>query len=247
MHSNKVYIHLIDLDAPEDVLGMCKPLLYQDERERARSFLRKTDADRWTIARAGLKDILARYCEVLPRDIRFRCMHFGKPVLDGAPCRSGVHFNLSHSGSIAAVAGTRLGSVGIDIEYKRSIPDWKEVAARFFSIYENERLLKVDEGQRDDVFLRYWTCKEAVIKATGEGLSAELDSFDISLPPDRPPEVVRYRNDLAETGCWTLRHFETDNFVAAVAINENVPIELAFNGYWSFGAAPTIACDLSLG
>lgn len=234
MHPRNVYLHFIELDASVNPLAVCKELLDKTERDRARRFLRKSDADRWTIARAGLKDVLAYYCGIKPDDLRFRTERHGKPVIESPPDANRVHFSLSHSGKFAAVALTRLGPLGVDIEYRRPIPEWKEIASRFFSTGEYGALIDVAAAQRDDAFLRCWSRKEAVIKATGEGLSAELDSFDVSFVADRPPEVLRYRTEFTQSNSWKLRHFESDKFVGAVALCHELPFELVIEGYWTF-------------
>ena len=107
------------------------------------------------------------------------------------------------------------------------------VAARFFSAAEYRALTDVAAQQQDDAFLRCWTRKEAVIKATGEGLSAELDSFDVSLDEDRPAQVLRYRDEEAPSVSWQLRHFEGQDFIGAIALRHASAIELASQGYWS--------------
>lgn len=232
MHSRNVHLHFLELDTSADALAACRALLDVTERDRARRFLRKSDADRWTIARAGLKDILAHHCGIQPCDIRFRTEQYGKPVMEDVSGKDRTHFNLSHSGAIAAIAVTRLGPVGVDVEFRRPIPDWQEIASRFFSAGEYSALIGVAAAQRDDAFLRCWTRKEAVIKASGTGLSAELDSFDVSFEPDRPPEVLRCRGGSGSSGAWKLRHFESDKFVGAVALCQHAPFELVTEGFW---------------
>lgn len=239
MHQRNVNLHFIYLDAPEDTITVCKEQLDATERDRASRFLRKCDGDRWAIARAGLRQVLAHYCGMRPGDIRFHTERDGKPVIEGVPETARIHFNLSHSGPFAAVAVTQLGPVGVDIEYRRPIPDWREVASRFFSTYEYSALLNVAAEQRDDAFLCCWTRKEAVIKATGEGLSAELDSFDVSFFPHMQPCVLRYRSEPGHQNSWKLRHFESDKFVGALALFQDEPFELVFEGYWNLPVRPT--------
>lgn len=97
----------------------------------------------------------------------------GKPVFPGD---SGVHFNISHSGGYVVLAFGK-APLGVDIEcVKRA--DLK-VAKRFFAKEEYECLAETQETEQGDVFYKIWTGKEAVVKASGAGLSVPLDSFSV--------------------------------------------------------------------
>lgn len=79
---------------------------------------------------------------------------------------AGVYWSLSHTSScVAAVVAPH--AVGIDIEEIRDVPDElkKQVAS------EPEWQLAPGAGYDTVVFFRYWTAKEAVLKAAGHGLS----------------------------------------------------------------------------
>ncbi len=77
---------------------------------------------------------------------------------------AGVHWSLSHSGRcVAAVVAPH--AVGIDIEEIRDVPD--ELKNQVAS----EPEWQLDQVYDPVVFFRYWTAKEAVLKATGHGLS----------------------------------------------------------------------------
>ncbi len=76
----------------------------------------------------------------------------------------GVYWSLSHtSRCVAAVVAPH--AVGIDIEEIREVPDElkKQVAS--------EPEWQLAPGYDPELFFRYWTAKEAVLKAAGHGLS----------------------------------------------------------------------------
>ncbi len=82
-------------------------------------------------------------------------------------------FNLSHSGGyVAAVIGE--GRVGIDLQEENLSFDPLPLAARFFGMDEVLRIEKAPAMERNELFFRLWTQKEAVGKALGGGLSTTL-------------------------------------------------------------------------
>ena len=54
----------------------------------------------------------------------------------------------------------------------------------------------VRADRRADAFFRLWTCKEAFLKVTGEGLSRSTRSYEIALEPPRPAPSSRKRPSL---------------------------------------------------
>ena len=97
----------------------------------------------------------------------------GKPVFRD---RAELHFSISHAGNVVVLAfGDRPS--GVDVEYVKRA-DMK-VAKRFFGQEEYEYILGRAEAERPDAFCRIWTGKEAVVKASGRGLSMPLDSFSV--------------------------------------------------------------------
>ena len=65
--------------------------------------------------------------------------------------------------------------VGVDVEPVRPLPEAMLIACRWFSAPEIRWIAASDD--RDRAFLRCWVCREAFLKATGEGLGRPLDSF----------------------------------------------------------------------
>jgi 4'-phosphopantetheinyl transferase len=94
----------------------------------------------------------------------------------GKPMCEGLHFNLSHSGSlvICAVGDT---PVGCDVEQVREAP--RKLASRFFCENEKDYLNACDSDIYDKEFYRMWTRKESYMKFTGEGIRLPLNAFEI--------------------------------------------------------------------
>lgn len=190
---------LWSLDAPPEALPALADLLSADERGRADRFVRAVHRDRHIVGRARLRQILGSVTGTDPRDLVFTFNPQGKPALDGGP-----HFNLSHTGALAALAVSADGPLGIDIERHAEIEE--AVARHSFSPAEYAALSRLAERDWQAGFYRCWTRKEAVIKAVGLGLSMPLDSFDVSLAPGAPARVKRIEGDRAED--WRLVHFD---------------------------------------
>lgn len=185
------------LDADPARLHRCRQVLSADEQDRAARFVSDRLAQRYCIARGTLRQILAGYVEQAAPGLEFHYNKQGKPGLTGGP-----HFNLSHSGSTAALAVCRAAPVGIDIEYWRPVEEG--LARRFFSNGEIAELSALPPAQQEAGFFACWTRKEAVIKAVGLGLSMPLDAFDVTLTPGRPAVLTRLEHDDLAAGDWAL-------------------------------------------
>jgi len=79
------------------------------------------------------------------------------------------------------------------------------------------RALPPDVQQQ--AFFRCWTCKEAYIKARGEGLSLPLDQLDVSLVPGEPATVLDTQPDPPEAPRWSFQELTAaPGYVAALAV-----------------------------
>jgi 4'-phosphopantetheinyl transferase len=199
-----IEVVVVRLDVTPDEFDASAALLSAVERDRASRFASDSDRRRFTVARAGLRTLLAARLGVTAEAVELIYGRNGKPALARDQAESGLHFNLSHSGDIAAYAFSMDQEIGIDVERIREIANADNMAARFFSVRENEVYNSLDPIDKPVGFLSCWTRKEAFIKALGDGLTYSLNSFDVSLRPGEPAEILRV-GDIPGDDCgWTL-------------------------------------------
>lgn len=184
-----VALWLCDLDRASADIATLSPLLSAQERARAERFGTVLLNRRWIAGRATLRSLLGRTLKVDPAAVRLRRGVRGRPELDGDYA---VDFNISHTGDTALIAiatgmqdGTR---VGIDIEREDRRVNADGLARKFLSERERAEIAPLASDVRRQRFLRLWTCKEAMSKATGDALSAPFRHIDVTL--DGVPRLV---------------------------------------------------------
>ena len=201
MQAHQVDVWRVRLDRHADLVNFIESTLSTDETQRAARFHFEVDRNRFIVAHACLRLILARYLRCEPLQLDFSTNEYGKPaVLNDHK----FEFNLTHSGDYALIAVTRERKVGVDVEHIRPGADLESLAARYFSQREVSELTVVPLEQKTIAFFNGWTRKEAYIKAQGLGLSLPLDGFDVSLSPGEPVILRATRPDPHEAARWTL-------------------------------------------
>ena len=153
------------------------------ERERARRFRANRHRDAYIVGRGRLRELLGLVVGCPPAAVRLVAGPRGKPRLDG-PVGGRVRFNVAHSSVLMLCAVAVDRDVGVDVERMDETADWEEIAARSFAAAERQALAALARTAQQGAFFACWTRKEAVIKATGEGLARPLDSFVVSVEPD---------------------------------------------------------------
>lgn len=174
---SEVVLVAVDLDVPAPRLEALRKTFSARESQRYESFAHEDHRRRWGAARGILREVLGAALGLGPAEVSFRYGPHGKPEVPG------LRFNISHSGSAAVIALGRR-EVGIDVELPRPRRS-DAIARRFYAPGENKFIFSLPDGPRADAFFRLWTCKEAFLKVTGEGLSRSTRSYEIQLSPPR--------------------------------------------------------------
>lgn len=208
------HIWYVQLNQPPTIVEQMERLLSPDEWARVRRFRSGDDARRFVVRRGGLRRLLAVYLNRAPGEIAFVYGPQGKPALADNLAHSGLHFNLSDSGKMAVYAIGSAPALGVDIERRREIPDAHRLAATHFSPAEQEWLQQQPADEVADAFLRCWTCKEAVVKALGDGLTIPLK--DVTAAHWQQPPRLLWADGLVRS--WTIRLLSPPaGYVAALA------------------------------
>ena len=173
-----VYIWEGSLDVPDRVTAAARALLSARERKRADRFAYDRHRRRYTVAQAHLRRVLGQLTGIAPEDVRFHYEDKGKPFLPGGPS-----FNQSHSEDRIMIAVAASGRLGVDIEEIRRVRLMLGIADKNFARDEAARLHAVPPDQRQRLFFRIWTRKEAFLKALGFGLTHPLRSFSVDPAP----------------------------------------------------------------
>lgn len=161
----------------------CYPILDSSEAQRAASISHLLAREEFVKTRALLRNVLGACTNTDPRNFTFATGMNGKPRIVGD---DSLHFNVSHAAGRALIA-IAPSAVGIDIERADKSIDHLAVAAEIFSPAEYAAVENAPQPNRSEVFFTIWTRKEAYLKATGCGFSANLERIS-SIAPDREIE-----------------------------------------------------------
>jgi 4'-phosphopantetheinyl transferase len=191
--------------------------LSADDRERASRFRFARDRARFIGARGLLREILALYLNVSPGRLSFGYGAHGKPFLTGE--HSTLRFNVSHSRDEMLLAIAHMREVGVDVEGVRNIgPAVDELGDTVLSEPEKQALARFRGEDRRTTFLRFWTLKEAFIKADGRGVSLPLERIDVSAPQGRVAVLNEATGEWRTCSRWELRTLApVPGYVAALA------------------------------
>jgi len=167
--------------------GALISLLDRGEQERAQSFRRPDDRERYRLGRVALRQVLGAWLDRDPAALRFATGPHGKPELVGPECSSPQsqppHFNLSHSGDLILLAFHASHAVGADVERHRPDLDWRPIARRCLDAAQVESLLALPPAEAAPAFVESWCDLEAGLKARGVGLAQASEAQALAMEP----------------------------------------------------------------
>ncbi|GAB3381024.1 4'-phosphopantetheinyl transferase superfamily protein [Spongiibacter taiwanensis] len=199
-------------------LGAYNAMLSDSEREQYEQLPQQDQRHDYLVSRVLLRTVLAGYCDCEPNELVFGVSEYGKPELL-SPAGQDLQFNTAHTHGLTVCVVGRSYPVGIDAEYHSDSASLLSVADDYFSSQELQALHEKDseEAKLAD-FFRYWTLKEAYLKARGQGLSIPLHDFSVVL---KDGAFVEFCGPEAER--WDFRLLLQDaNYTAALAMGAKI-------------------------
>ena len=223
-----------------------------NEAEKQKIYRLKSEKDRHArvVSRVFLKHILAGCTGHAAETIALTENRYGKPALAPGITDLPVSFNLSHTTDLVVCAVTIGHDIGVAIE---NVQRWVDlsIADRFFSNQEAQAISQADACLKPSLFFRFWTLKEAYVKATGRGLATGLDQFSFVMDrddiqvvfhpaaqDDSGPDHHRQGDGPPRpTGHWQFFQFSpVPGYMAAVAVNKKTGPPLTLSAHpWVWG------------
>jgi len=194
-------------------LELCHSQLTDEERSRAMKFRYYADYVSYIVAHALLRQSVSAIAGVTPDCVKIRRAQNGKPELLQDSVTTPIRFNLSHTEDMVMVALARDVEVGVDVERldRKFAP---EIVEYLCSAEEAQEISLLSTQHQSVAYIELWTLKEALVKASGQGLRVRINEIycALNLPrllrsgplPERPTAWSVWRGHLAGGFAWSV-------------------------------------------
>jgi 4'-phosphopantetheinyl transferase len=175
---------------------------------------------RYASVHGCLRQLLARYLQESPRQIKIKKAEHGKPYLVDHP---ELAFNISHSGDALLIALGWNCELGVDLELCKERNSLAGLVEKCFAEEEAAYWHRLPETEKKREFYRFWTRKEAFVKATGRGLALGLNQCVIN--PDRSTEFLRVPESCGAAAEWRVQDIDLGPAYCAALAARNAELK----------------------
>lgn len=202
--------HLADIESP----GRRSGILHLGEERRLASMGSTKRRGEFLLGRFLARQALEHGYGQQARSWHLEVDRHGRPFVVAPGCAA-PGISISHSGEWAACALCGADALGVDIEAVKS-RDIDRLALEALAPAEQSALRALSGPDRLQAFYRFWTLKEAFLKALGRGLDLALLG-ELAFALDSPPRLIRTPVDPRP---WQFRSFRVaPGYVAALAVS----------------------------
>ncbi|MFK0572859.1 4'-phosphopantetheinyl transferase family protein [Endozoicomonas sp.] len=200
---------------PDESIKLLSP---EELTQLAKITLPKSKA-RFLAGRSFIKHTLAQYLEIPAGDVRIETATYGKPYQQHQP---NLFFNLSHTGNWFALAISRHGEIGIDIETHKPRKNLSSMAQQVFTKAEQRWFKALTGKEQEAMFYSLWSLKEAILKAEGIGLNLAMNQLGFS----REFSASIWPEMLGSVKSWQWQCVSEKNLSLSVAIKRHARVKV---------------------
>jgi 4'-phosphopantetheinyl transferase len=207
-----IKLYKIELLKFQELVSGLINLLSSTERDRANRYHFIKDKNRFIICRTLLKFFLAEHIGLEVDKIFLDSDFNKKPFL---PSHPSVCFNVTHAGDYAIIAIAK-SPIGVDLEYVNKGFDYKVMLPTIFDKIEIDKIVKSKEKHL--TFYRFWTRKEAIVKAIGKGVDDDFLKLPVTDGFHSIPSSIMGHYENIKVFSFNLN----DDYVGALALTEDI-------------------------
>ena len=180
--AEEAFIVHVDLRPDADREERALAILDKYEQARWNRFVNKRARRQYALCRAALRINLCERLGCSNPELSFRYLEHGKPyaTVNGVPC--GPSFNTSHSGQHGLIGFSSRTGLGVDLEVRIPARDFDGIGHSVYGPRERCALEAASGSEKAYRFYRFWSLKEALIKALGTGFSLNPSRFEVPGP-----------------------------------------------------------------
>jgi len=212
---NDIHVWTAYIDETVHVEELYSPVLSRDEQERAKRFRFDHHRNRYIILHYAMRKILSRYMQIPPRKIEIDKGTYGKPFIKEQSHNQLISFNASSTSNMIAFICAQNRNIGIDIECIDPKLNIDSIIPSLFSLNETKLFQLIDDSNRLEHVLRFWTAKEAYVKALGSGLHYPLKDITLCLSEQNKIYVSQARKDDPQINI--IQFYPADGYIGSLA------------------------------
>lgn len=187
------------LSDDEELSDAYLPLLDADELARLSTLSNPLVRQRYIEVRGRLRMLLGEAVLQAPDQLRIARTDRGKPYLPDHP---ECVFNISHTTNQLAIAIASDCQLGVDIERYQPRSNLAALVKKCFAEEEAAYWHNLPEDQKTPEFYRFWTKKEAFVKATGRGIALGLKQCVVN--PQQADSFLRLPEAYGTIADWRI-------------------------------------------
>jgi 4'-phosphopantetheinyl transferase len=222
-----VWFFRTDVALSDEQLTICRSQLSSEEMQRYQRFFYEQDKQNYLVSHVLLRNVLSKYADVQPSRWSFTCNQLGKPEIEKRQGLPEIEFNITHTKGLCACVIAMHTQVGVDAENISRQCDYKKLAQRMFA--KDENILLASSGEPAVQFYKFWTLREAYVKALGTGLSGSSKEFYFTLSENDGGIAIHHKdNSEVDADCQFALYEPTEEHVLSVAIKKknNAPAQM---------------------